>query len=109
MPAPERQAVALRGLLFLIGVFVMHVLISGRAHSMDVGVDVWFAARRTGVWNSITMSGVGLAETQTAGAVRVVVVLFLRWRLDGGMRPPRRRLGRGGGKTVVLLRSRRRR
>jgi hypothetical protein len=38
---------------------------------MDCGVEVWFAARRTGVWNSVTMFGADMAETQTAIAVRL--------------------------------------
>ena len=74
-------AVALWGLLSLMGMFVTHVLVHGRGQSMDRGVDVWFAAHRTGVWNSITAAGTGMAQTQTAIAVTVVVVLLLRWRL----------------------------
>ena len=72
-------AVALWGLLSLMGMLVTHVLVHGRGQSMDRGVDVWFAAHRTGVWNSITAVGTGMAQTQTAIAVTVVVVLLLRW------------------------------
>jgi membrane-associated phospholipid phosphatase len=74
-------AVALWGLLFLIGVLVTHVLVHGRLQSVDRRADVWFAAHRTGVWNSVTAFGSGMAETQAAIAVTVVVVLLLRWRL----------------------------
>jgi membrane-associated phospholipid phosphatase len=74
-------AVVLWGLFSLIGMFVTHVLVHGRVQSVDRGVEVWFAARRTGVWNSVTMFGADMAETQTAIAVTVVVVLLLRWRL----------------------------
>lgn len=74
-------AVALWGVLCLIGVFVTHVLVHGGEQSADRGVDVWFAAHRTGVWNSITMFGSDLAQTQTAIAVTVVLVLLLRWRM----------------------------
>lgn len=74
-------AVALWGVLSLIGLLFTHVLNTGSAHSADRGVDVWFAARRTGVWNDITFFGTSMATTDTAIAVTVVVVLFLRWRL----------------------------
>jgi membrane-associated phospholipid phosphatase len=74
-------AVVLWGLFSLIGMLVTHILVHGRVQSADRGVEVWFAARRTGVWNSVTMFGADMAETQTAIAVTVVVVLLLRWRL----------------------------
>jgi membrane-associated phospholipid phosphatase len=73
--------IALWGLLSLIGLSVTHVLTSGRAHSWDRGVDVWFAARRSSPWNTVTVFGSGLANTQTVIAVTAVVVLVLRWRL----------------------------
>jgi hypothetical protein len=74
-------AVVLWGLFSLIGMLVTHVLVRGPVQSADRGVEVWFAARRTGAWNSVTMFGNDMAETQTAIAVTVVVVLLLRWRL----------------------------
>ena len=74
-------AVVLWGLFSLIGVLVTHVLVHGPVQSVDRGVEVWFAARRTGVWSSVTMFGADMAETQVAIAVTVVVVLLLRWRL----------------------------
>jgi undecaprenyl-diphosphatase len=75
-------ALALWGLLSLIGAFVTRVLAAGRGRSWDGDADVWAASHRTASWNTITMFGSGLANTQTAIAVTVVVVLFLRWRLD---------------------------
>jgi undecaprenyl-diphosphatase len=73
--------VALWALLALLGVFVTHVLVDGPVHSADLGVVDWFAAHRTGFWNTVTVVGADLAQTQTAIAVAVVVVLLLRWRL----------------------------
>jgi len=74
-------AVALWALLFLIGLLVTHVLAPGQGQSVDLDVDVWFAAHRTGFWNPLTAFGSRLADTTTAIAVTVVVVLLLRWRL----------------------------
>ena len=74
-------AVALWALLFLIGLLVTHVLAPGHGQSADLNVDVWFAAHRTGFWNPLTAFGSRLADTTTAIAVTVVVVLLLRWRL----------------------------
>src|SRR5579864_9315694 len=45
---------------------VTHVLVHGPVQSVDRGVEVWFAARRTGLWNSVTMFGADMPETQTA-------------------------------------------
>jgi hypothetical protein len=75
------------GLFSLIGILVTHILARGRVQSADRAVEVWFAARRTGVWNSVTMFGADMAETQTAIAVTVVVVLLLRWRLGRWLSP----------------------
>jgi membrane-associated phospholipid phosphatase len=89
-PVGDKKVVALRliggvvglwGLLSLIGLLVTHVLNTGPVHSADRGVDVWFAAHRTAPWNDITFVGTSMATTDTAIAVTVVVVLFLRWRL----------------------------
>lgn len=74
-------AIALWGLISLIGVFLTHVVAAGPVHSADLSVDVWFAAHRTSLLNRITVFGSGLAETDTAIAVTIVVALFLRWRL----------------------------
>jgi membrane-associated phospholipid phosphatase len=74
-------AVVLWGLLALLGVLVTHILVHGPMHSADLGVVDWFASHRTGVWNTVTAVGADLAQTQTAIAVALVVVLLLRWRL----------------------------
>jgi membrane-associated phospholipid phosphatase len=74
-------AVALWGLLALLGVLVTHVLTTGSAHRADLRVDLWLAAHRTGLWNDVTLVGTSMAQTDTAIAVTLVVVLFLRWRL----------------------------
>jgi membrane-associated phospholipid phosphatase len=74
-------AVVLWGLISSIGLLLTHVLVSGPVHSADRGVDVWLAARRTGLWNSVTSVVTGMAQTYTVVAVAVVVVLLLRWRL----------------------------
>jgi membrane-associated phospholipid phosphatase len=74
-------AVVLWGLISSIGLLLTHVLASGPVHSADLGVDVWLAARRTPMWNTVTSVATGMAQTYTAIAVTVVVVLVLRWRL----------------------------
>ena len=74
-------AVVLWGLLALLGMLLTHVLNTGSAHRADLRVDLWFAAHRTGLWNDVTLVGTSMAQTQTAIAVTLVVVLFLRWRL----------------------------
>ena len=74
-------AVVLWALISAIGLLLTHVLGSGPVHSEDVGVDTWFAARRTGLWNTVTSAGTSMAQTYVAIAVTVVVVLLLRWRL----------------------------
>jgi membrane-associated phospholipid phosphatase len=74
-------AVVLWGLISSIGLLLTHVLVSGPVHSADRGVDVWLAARRTGLWNTVTSVVTSIAQTYTVVAVTVVVVLLLRWRL----------------------------
>jgi membrane-associated phospholipid phosphatase len=89
-PVGDRKVVALRlaggavvlwGLLCLLGELMAHVLNTGPFHRADLGVDIWFAAHRSNVWNDVTWVGANLAQTGTAIGVTVVVVLFLRWRL----------------------------
>ena len=74
-------AVALWGLLALLGLLLLHVLSSNGSPSWDRSVDRWFADHRTSLLNSVSWAGSGIANTQTAIAVTVVVVLLLRWRL----------------------------
>jgi membrane-associated phospholipid phosphatase len=89
-PVGDRKVVALRlvggavvlwGLLCLLGELMAHVLNTGSFHRGDLGVDIWFAAHRSGVWNDVTLVGTNMAQTETAIGVTAVVVLFLRWRL----------------------------
>lgn len=68
-------------MLALLGLFLTHVLDHSRIHSMDLGVDVRFAAHRSGFWNTVTAICVGMAQTETVAAITVVLVLLLRWRL----------------------------
>jgi membrane-associated phospholipid phosphatase len=74
-------AVGLWALLSLTGLLFTHLLGSGRFHRWDLGVDRWLVTHRTPTWNTVTVFGSGVANTQTAIAVTVVAVLFLRWRL----------------------------
>jgi membrane-associated phospholipid phosphatase len=74
-------AVVLWGLLALIGLFVTHVISSNGSPSWDRAADTWFAAHRTSLLNTVSWVGSGIANTQSAVAVTVVVVLVLRWRL----------------------------
>lgn len=89
-PVGDRKIVALRlvggvvvlfGLLCLIGELMAHVLNTGPVHHVDRGIDVWFAAHRTGFFNGVTLVGTTMAQTETVIAVAAVVVLVLRWRL----------------------------
>lgn len=74
-------AVALWALLSLAGLLVTHRLGAGRFHRWDLGVDTWFVHHRTPLWNTVTVFGSGLANTQTAIAVTAASMLLLRWRL----------------------------
>lgn len=89
-PVGDKKVVALRlaggvvavwGLICLIGLLVTQVLNTGPVHRADRHVDVWFAAHRSPPWNTVTYIGTTMAQTTTAIAVTVVVVLLLRWRL----------------------------
>ena len=74
-------AVALWALLSVLGLAVTHLVGTGLLYDRDRGVDDWLARHRSGLWNTITQFGSGVANTQTAIAVTVIAVLFLRWRL----------------------------
>jgi len=75
-------AVALWGLLALIGLAVTHLLLHSAAFAADdLSADKWLAAHRTGALNDVTYVGTTMAQTTTAIGVTVVVVLLLRWRL----------------------------
>lgn len=90
-PAGDRKVVAVRlaggvallfGLIWLIGFLLTHYASSGPAHRADLRVDSWLAARRSGAWNTATLVGTTMAQTETVIAVTIVVVLFCRWQLD---------------------------
>jgi undecaprenyl-diphosphatase len=74
-------AVALWLLLSACGLLVTKVLSAHGPIAVDIALDRWFAAHRTGTWSSITAVGSGIANTQSAIGVTVVAVLVLRWRL----------------------------
>jgi len=74
-------AIALWGLLSLIGVLVKHVFAYGRVGSWDHSVDVWFVAHRTDSLNTITSYANDLANTRSVVGVTIVIALLLRWRL----------------------------
>ena len=85
-------AVALWGLLSLIGVLVKHVLNTGRAGSMDRSVDIWLAAHRRASLNTMTSYANDLANTRSIIAITVVVALLLRWRFVNKLEEFERRI-----------------
>jgi membrane-associated phospholipid phosphatase len=74
-------AVLLFGLICVIGELLIHFVSAGPAHRADLSVDSWLAAHRTGAWNTATLVGTTMAQTETVIAVTAVIVLVLRWRL----------------------------
>lgn len=74
-------AIALWGLLALIGLFVTRVLDKGHGGSIDRSINVWFVAHRTTSLNSATLYVDDLANTKSVIAIAVVIVLLLRLRL----------------------------
>jgi membrane-associated phospholipid phosphatase len=74
-------AVALWALISLLGLVLTHVVSPNGAPSWDAGVESWFAARRSSTLNTVTSIGSGIANTETAIAVTVILVVLLRWRL----------------------------
>jgi membrane-associated phospholipid phosphatase len=88
-PTVRRKTVAIRliagaiglwALLSAVGLLIVRLQDSG-AMNWDSEVVAWFAAHRSGTLDSITSVGSGLANTQTAIGVTLVVVVILRWRL----------------------------
>jgi membrane-associated phospholipid phosphatase len=74
-------AIALWGILSLIGVLVKHVFKYGRIGRWDHSVDIWFVSHRTGRLNTLTSFANDLANTRTVIALAIVLVLLFRWRL----------------------------
>jgi undecaprenyl-diphosphatase len=73
-------AIGVWALLSVMGLLIVRLQEAG-ALAWDADAVDWFAAQRTGTLDSITSVGSGLADTQTAIAITVFVVLILRWRL----------------------------
>lgn len=73
-------AVVIWGAMCLIGLLLTQVIDRGSVHAADLGVNQWFAHRRTSFWNDTTAFGTGMAETITVIIVTAVVALILRWR-----------------------------
>jgi membrane-associated phospholipid phosphatase len=71
-------AVAIYGLISLIGLLLTHVLNKGPFHSADLGVDVWFVHHRTKTWDSIMRFGTDMARTETVIIVAAIVAVLLR-------------------------------
>jgi undecaprenyl-diphosphatase len=67
-------------LLSVVGLLIVRLQEAG-ALAWDADAVAWFAAHRSGTWDSITSVGSALADTQTAIGVTIIVVLILRWRL----------------------------
>ena len=74
-------AVGVWALLSLVGLFITRVVSPDGPPSWDAGTIDWLVAHRTPTMNVATGIGSGIANTQAAIAVTVVVVLLLRWRL----------------------------
>jgi membrane-associated phospholipid phosphatase len=74
-------AVLLFGLIWVLGALLIHFGSAGAGHRADLGVDSWLAAHRTSGWNTATLVGTTLAQTETVIAVTAVLAVVLRWRL----------------------------
>ena len=74
-------AVGIWAVISLIGLLFTRVVSPNGPPSWDARVIDWLVAHRTPTLNTATAIGSGVANTQTALAVTVVVVLLLRWRL----------------------------
>jgi len=73
--------ILLFGLIWLLGELVTHYASSGPAHAADLRPDAWLAAHRAGPWNTATLVGTTLAQTETVIGITAVMLALLRWRL----------------------------
>lgn len=73
-------AVAIWGLLFLIGTFITDTEKSGGMR-WDADTEVWFAAHRTPLFDNLSAIGSGMADTKTCIAITIVAVIALRAQL----------------------------
>lgn len=74
-------AIALWGLLALIGLLIKHFLVYGRIGSWDRSVEVWFVAHRRGSLNTLTSYANDLGSTRSVMGIAIIVFLIFRWRL----------------------------
>ncbi|MGN6680378.1 MAG: phosphatase PAP2 family protein, partial [Streptosporangiaceae bacterium] len=72
-------AVAIWGVMSLLGLLLTHIIDRGSVHKADLGVNQWFVQQRTSLWNGATAIGTEMAETITVIAIAVAAVLILRW------------------------------
>lgn len=74
-------AVALWGLLSLLGLLIRHVLFYGRVGVWDRQVEVWFAGHRRGSLNTLTGYANALGGTFSVIGLVIFAFLIFRWRL----------------------------
>ena len=74
-------AIALWGLLSLLGLLIRHVLFYGRVGAWDRQVEVWFAAHRRGSLNTLTGYANAFGGTFSVIGLVIFVFLIFRWRL----------------------------
>ena len=74
-------AIALWGLLSLLGLLISRVLFYGRIGAWDRHVEVWFAAHRRGSLNTLTGYANALGGTFSVIGLVIAVLLLFRWRL----------------------------
>ena len=74
-------AIALWGLLSLIGLLIRHVLFYGRVGVWDRQIEVWFATHRRGSLNTLTGYANALGGTYSVIGLVIVVFFIFRWRL----------------------------
>jgi len=74
-------AVGIWASIALIGLLITRVISPDGPPSWDAGTIDWLVAHRTPAMNTATHIGSSIADTYTAIAVTVVVVLLLRWRV----------------------------
>jgi len=74
-------AIALWGLLALIGLLIKHFLVYGRIGAWDRSVEVWFVAHRRTSLNTLTSYANDLGSTRSVIGIAIVVFLLFRWRL----------------------------
>ena len=74
-------AVALWGLLSLLGLLIRHVLFYGRVGVWDRQVEVWFVGHRRGSLNTFTGYANALGGTFSVIGLVIFAFLIFRWRL----------------------------